>query len=120
MKQDEGGGSIWMISVIGILTAATLVVCLLAQVFHLREQAASAADAAAIAGADHLLDGPGAACVEARRFAASNGAQLLSCVAQDSDVQVTVGMRMAGPFARLGQVQVDARARLESGIGHRI
>lgn len=106
-----------MISVIGVLTAATMIVCTLGQIFHLREQAATAADAAALAGANHLLDGPGIACLQAARFARTNGAVLVSCQAQDSDVQVTVSMHMAGPFAHLGSVQVDARARLESGNG---
>nr|WP_257004877.1 Rv3654c family TadE-like protein [Streptomyces sp. Tue6028] len=70
-----------------------------------RHRAAGAADLAALAAADHWMDGGTGACALAERVARAQGARLVRCGVEGevSDVTATSGR---GPFA----AEVRARA----------
>ncbi len=67
-----------------------------------RRDEQNAADAAALAAADGMALGDGTvrACARARRTAADNGAQLLSCADRNSGMQVLVALGRARAAAR--------------------
>lgn len=110
--QDDGVGSILMLTASILVLAGTLVVALFAQVHHARVTAAAAADAAALAAAHHLTEGRVIACLSAEHYAIDNGALMTGCTAQDEQVQVHVLVRMHGALSRLGPMKATARARL--------
>jgi secretion/DNA translocation related TadE-like protein len=112
MRDDEGVGSILTIAIGFVLVAALLGVGALFQVHSARARATAAADAAALAGAQQLLEGSAVACARAFDLARRNGALLTSCDAQDSDVQVSVAVPLHGALARFGAIRARSRARL--------
>lgn len=95
--------------------AAVLVLCgvvmtALGAVAVARQQAASAADLSALAGAAAVLQGPDAACGRARALAVEVGAVLSSCSVDGDRVDVVAQVRPAGPLGRLGTASVRAAA----------
>jgi secretion/DNA translocation related TadE-like protein len=76
-----------------------------------RHRAGAAADMAAIAAAQHALEGPAAACRAAAAIARVNRASVDTCrVVGAGVVEVRVRLAVSGPFGRLGPARAVARA----------
>ena len=75
-----------------------------------RHRAQVAADAAALAGAAHTIEGIAASCAEAARVVVANGGTMVHCRLDGWDVVVTAAVRPAGPVAALGTATASARA----------
>lgn len=80
------------------LCAVFAVVLAAGQAMVARHRAGGAADLAALAAADHGLEGPRAACDLARRVASAQGARLVRCALNGEIADLTAEVR-AGPFA---------------------
>lgn len=90
--------------VIGMLGA-------LGQGYGARIAADSAADLAALAGADAVVAGTGDPCTRAYEIAVVNGAKLSECTALgDGSVRVGTSVDLTGPLAGFGPVHSTARA----------
>ncbi|POX49390.1 hypothetical protein C3488_17535 [Streptomyces sp. Ru72] len=87
-----------MCAVFGVLLAQ-------GEVVLSRHRAAGAADLAALAAADHWMDGGGKACAMAARVARAQGSKLVRCAAVGAVSDVTAAAA-AGPFT----TEVRARA----------
>ncbi|WEV69680.1 flp pilus-assembly TadE/G-like family protein [Bifidobacterium sp. ESL0775] len=111
---DEGSGTIngvMLIAVTAILISAValggnLLVCI--------SEARSAADQAAIAGAQSARDGDFDPCLKSRIASSANKASLITCKVDEEDVTVKVAVKTAVPFtplvsrmARAGPVECD-------------
>ena len=75
-----------------------------------RHRAQAAADLAALAAAQRLADGTGAACSRASVLAQAMRAAVTQCVVEDLDVLVTVEASVPFGSVRLGPAQASARA----------
>ncbi|MFE6481520.1 Rv3654c family TadE-like protein [Streptomyces sp. NPDC057757] len=97
-ESDRGSATVWSVGVIAVLCVVFGVVLAMGQVVLVRHRAAGAADLAALAAADHWMDGPTAACGEADRVARAQHARLVRCAlgGEISDVTAASGR---GPFA---------------------
>jgi secretion/DNA translocation related TadE-like protein len=116
-RDEHGSASLFVLSVAALLVACSLAVLVVASLLVAHRRAASAADLAALAGAD--APDPSQACASAASVAADNGADLRTCrVDAEGDVTVSVS-RSAGrlPFppvvvwARAGQPRSGSVAR---------
>ena len=89
---ERGAATLWAAALMAVLLLVGLACLAIAQQALTRQRAATAADLAAIAGAQ-ALDDP---CARARAYAERNGAELVECdahvVADGPDVYVTVRM----------------------------
>lgn len=105
-RPDDGSGSVLVLAASGVILAITAGLVGVAGAHAVRQRAAAAADSAALAAADTasgLVGGyPCDSAGEASRLA---GAELLSCVVHETEVQVQVRIR----YGVLGAV-VTARA----------
>ncbi|HIY23022.1 MAG TPA: flp pilus-assembly TadE/G-like family protein [Candidatus Brachybacterium merdigallinarum] len=93
----------------GSLTVTIAGLSLLGTGVLAQSRAATAADLAALAGADSLAVAHAAPCSVAGEVAARNGAQLVSCEQREWDVLVTVQVE-AGPLPAM-----STRARAGPG-----
>ncbi|MFJ8944225.1 Rv3654c family TadE-like protein [Streptomyces sp. NPDC102395] len=102
---DRGSATLWSLGAITVLCVAFGVVLALGQAVVVRHRAAGGADLAALAAADHWMDGAAAACARAERVTRAQGARLVRCaiVGEVSDVTAASGR---GPFT----AEVRARA----------
>ncbi|MFG3025212.1 Rv3654c family TadE-like protein [Streptomyces sp. NPDC048254] len=102
---DRGSATVWSVGAIGVLCVVFGVVLGLGQAVVVRHRAAGGADMAALAAADHWVEGTTAACARADRVARAQGARLTRCVivGDVSDVTAASG---GGPFT----AEVRARA----------
>ncbi|WP_374211694.1 Rv3654c family TadE-like protein [Streptomyces sp. YS415] len=102
---DRGSATVWTVATLAVLCVVFGVVLALGQAVVTRHRAAGGADLAALAAADHWVEGAGAACERAERVARAQGTRLVRCalVGDVSDVSAAAGR---GPFA----VEVRARA----------
>ncbi|MEU1311940.1 Rv3654c family TadE-like protein [Streptomyces cinnamoneus] len=85
--------------------AVLAAVLAMTQAVMARHRAGGAADLAALAAADHALQGEGLACRLGRKVAEAQGAHVVGCVVQGEIAEVTAEAR-AGPYA----VRVRSRA----------
>ncbi|MEV7340453.1 Rv3654c family TadE-like protein [Streptomyces sp. NPDC093544] len=109
---DRGSATVWSVGVIAVLCVVFGVVLAMGQVVLIRHRAAGAADLAALAAADHWMDGATAACDEADRVARAQHARLVRCAVggEISDVTAASGR---GPFA----AEVRSRAGPAGPVG---
>ncbi|MFD4526678.1 Rv3654c family TadE-like protein [Streptomyces sp. NPDC058470] len=109
---DRGSATVWSVGVIAVLCVVFGVVLAMGQVVLVRHRAAGAADLAALAAADHWMDGATAACGEADRVARAQHARLVRCTlgGEISDVTAASGR---GPFA----AEVRSRAGPAGPVG---
>ncbi|MFJ8507544.1 Rv3654c family TadE-like protein [Streptomyces avermitilis] len=105
MARDRGSASVWVVCAIAGLCVVFGAVLAMSQAVVTRHRAASAADLAALAAADHWTDIGGEACAMADRVARAQGSSLVRCAVEGeiSDVTATAGR---GPFT----AEVRARA----------
>ncbi|WP_405880622.1 MULTISPECIES: Rv3654c family TadE-like protein [unclassified Streptomyces] len=101
---DRGSATVWTVGVIAVLCVVFGAALAMGQAVVVRHRAAGAADLAALAAADHWMDGGPAACADADRVARAQHARLVRCAVEGevSDVTAASGR---GPFG------VEARSR---------
>jgi secretion/DNA translocation related TadE-like protein len=99
-----------MLSAVVVVVFALLAGLALGSLATAQRHAAWAADAAALAGAQVTLEGPGPACARAAALAARNGGRLSSCLVTDASVTVSVQVALPGRLARFGSATGRARA----------
>ncbi|MEU4419522.1 Rv3654c family TadE-like protein [Actinoplanes sp. NPDC024001] len=82
-----------------------------------RHQVRNAADLGALAGAQRAIEGEGAACAQAARYAAANGARMTRCTVSGLEIVIRVEVAVnplpgvsgvAEAAARAGPVSADA------------
>ncbi|MFE2426625.1 Rv3654c family TadE-like protein [Streptomyces sp. NPDC059373] len=107
-RPDRGSATVWAVLLMALLFLAAGVLLALGHALNARHRAGAAADLAALAAADHALDGEATACVLAARVATAQGARLLRCavVGEIADLTTAVGPAQvrsrAGPQASSG------------------
>jgi len=106
-RGEQGAATIYAVLLIAVLVLSSLAVVLLAGVFAVRRQMESAADLAALAGAEARQHGRDP-CAAADRIAVRNGAQLSICTVVGEDVRVAVVSASEGV---LGRFAIPGRAR---------
>ena len=99
-----------MLIVSVVILLVGLVLAMFGAVAVARQQAASAADLAALAGYAHVLEGPVAICEAAERVLTPVGAQLLACDLVDGVVEVSARVRPTGKLGSWGAATARARA----------
>ncbi|NYI96881.1 secretion/DNA translocation related TadE-like protein [Streptomonospora nanhaiensis] len=105
---ERGSGTVWVLTLCALVWSTALTVVLVAGVRADHHRAASAADLAALAGAEHAALGREPACAAARAAAEANGAALTGCdLAADLSLRVTV--RVPARSVR-GTVTAQSRA----------
>jgi secretion/DNA translocation related TadE-like protein len=108
-REDAGFATVAVAGLALVLMAVTGLVASLGAVAVARHRAAAAADLAALAAAQHALDGTG--CARAASVARAQGAELESCDVQGPVAVVVVRVRPPGRLGELG----EARARAAAG-----
>lgn len=89
---DEGVSTVFGALMVGLLIVVTGVCVRLGGAMLARQQAETAADLGALAGAADVLHGADAACAGAARVVAANRGRLTSCVLDGLDVLVSVAV----------------------------
>ncbi|QDL75601.1 hypothetical protein DNK48_24880 [Streptomyces malaysiensis subsp. malaysiensis] len=101
---DRGSATVWVALAATALCAVFAVVLAAGQAMVARHRAGGAADLAALAAADHGLEGVRTACGLARRVASAQGARVVRCALSGEIADLTAEVR-TGPFT------LRARAR---------
>ncbi|WP_255429674.1 Rv3654c family TadE-like protein [Streptomonospora sp. PA3] len=107
MGPDSGSATVWVLMLCSVVLFVGSAVVLVAGVRVDRHRAATAADLAALSGAQRLAEGPRAACAAARATAEANGASLIRC-RHGADLSLYVSTRV---HVRLWPDTVTAHAR---------
>jgi secretion/DNA translocation related TadE-like protein len=94
-RTESGIATLWGLAIIGILLLFAAVSAGVVSLVGARHQAETAADLAALAGAQTAADGTGDPCQAADRVAAANRGRLVRC-AVDGDV-VAVRVEVESP-----------------------
>lgn len=89
-----GMATVLMASVLGGLLILVGAIAVVVDVAHTKSRASTAADMAALAGANEVLFGE--PCQRAQAVAHANSAELQSCTIEGEDVQVAVETSMQG------------------------
>lgn len=123
-RHDGGFASVWVLTCVLLLGAASGLAAVRGAATVVRHRAAAAADAAALAAAGAVADGRRAACRQAARIAAADGAEVVACTV--AGLTATVTTRVQPPpwltwagagcgRARAGQIPADRQEPLEAG-----
>jgi len=115
VDDDRGVAIVWALTLMSLLLLVGLLAGAVGQQAVVRQRLASAADVAALAAAQALVD----PCGAAERSAAANGARLLDCTMAGQDYLVSV----SGPapnlvrrlFALLGRSSTEVTATARAG-----
>jgi secretion/DNA translocation related TadE-like protein len=116
MRPDDGSGSVWLLGMASLVTAAAVLAAAIAGAVAVRHRAAAAADLAALAAAGTAASG-GDACAVAARLAQANAARLTKCHVQGLVVDVTATVTPIGWLGRFGMGSVRS-ARAGPITGH--
>jgi secretion/DNA translocation related TadE-like protein len=108
---EQGSVAIVVTFVILALLSWTGALAMLSQVFIQQRATESAADLAAVAGAQHLMDGEHIACANARSVALLNGTELVKCTSDTSSVLVVVSQQLQSERLRAVIPAVTATSR---------
>ncbi|MFF2849728.1 Rv3654c family TadE-like protein [Streptomyces sp. NPDC058001] len=103
--RDRGSATVWAVvatAALGLVFGAFLA---MGQAVVARHEAGGAADLAALAAADHWLQGSADACAQAARVAEAQGARLVRCAVDGAISEVTAAAGL-GPF----RAEVRSRA----------
>ncbi|WP_410537404.1 Rv3654c family TadE-like protein [Streptomyces sp. KL2] len=95
---ERGSATVWAALCGLVLCTVAAGVLALGQAVVTRHRAGAAADAAALAAADHALRGAEEACAAARRVAAAQRARVVRCRVREEIADLTVRVR-AGPYS---------------------
>lgn len=109
-RDDRGAGAVLVLAMAALLALVASTAAALIAVAVARQRAAAVADLAALAAAQHALEGPVVACGWAGRTTAADAGRLLSCRLYGDVADVTVEVRPPGPLGRLGAATSRARA----------
>lgn len=109
-RGDRGAVAVLVLGLAAVLALIGATAAAVAAVAVARQRAAAVADLAALAGAQHALEGATGACAWAARIAAADGAVLRSCSLDGDVLRVVAEVRPAGPLGRLGSATSRARA----------
>ncbi|WP_234376978.1 Rv3654c family TadE-like protein [Streptomyces sp. TP-A0356] len=104
-RSDRGSATVWVVCVIGAMCAVFGVLLAQGEAVLVRHRATGAADLAALAAADHWMEGGEEACAGAARVAVAQGSRLVRCAVVGEVSDVTAAS-VAGPFT----AEVRARA----------
>ncbi|MFD1660114.1 Rv3654c family TadE-like protein [Streptomyces caeni] len=112
-RSDRGSATVWVVCVIGAVCAVFGALLAQGEAVLVRHRAAGAADLAALAAADHWMEGGEAACARAGRVAAAQGGRIVRCAVAGEVADVTAAV-VSGPFtagvrARAGPVRAGVR-----------
>jgi secretion/DNA translocation related TadE-like protein len=107
---ERGSATVWMVMFLGLLAFGGISALALGEAVTVRHRAGSAADLAALAAADHALDGQGAACGRAEVVARAQGARVVACALQGEFADVIVEAHAGAPLLPLPAARVRARA----------
>jgi secretion/DNA translocation related TadE-like protein len=122
-RGDRGAGTMLTIALTPIVLIAIALLWVFVDLAMLRSKAAGAADLAALAGANYLLDDPDRSCAIAAEIAARNRATLESCALSGLDIIVEVSIASTGIAASLADrfaielPRVRQRARAGAPMG---
>ncbi|MGH3326981.1 MAG: Rv3654c family TadE-like protein [Streptomycetales bacterium] len=108
---DAGSGTVWVLLLVSVVWVAGTFTLALGQVLAARHRAGGAADLAALAAAERVVDGRSQACGAAERVVRANDASLVACVLQGDVADVLVEVS----FPALLEVLPPARARARAG-----
>lgn len=100
-RNDEGAGTLLTFVMFPILFLALAIVWAFIDISTVRQQAAGAADLAALAGAPFVLMAPEDACTRAATIARENRGELVECTTDGLDIVVTVAVSSRGIASRL-------------------
>lgn len=107
---DRGSATVWSLGAMGALLAVFAAALFMGQAVIARHRAGGAADLAALAAADHVLDGAQVACRLARSVAETQGARLRRCEVDGEVVEVTAEVDGARVRSRAGPADPPASA----------
>lgn len=110
MSDEQGSATVWMVTAIAVVVAATGAVVSVGAAIVCRHRAAVAADAAALAVAGDVVEGASVACAHGREIATANRAALTRCRLDGPYATVSVSVRPPAPLGRWGAAVVEARA----------
>jgi secretion/DNA translocation related TadE-like protein len=98
-RTEQGAGTVLVVALAGALATSIVAVLLLGAAGLAKARAQAAADLAALAGAQALLDGLEAstACTEAGIVTRENGARLAQCSAVGDRCDIVATVEAAGP-----------------------
>jgi secretion/DNA translocation related TadE-like protein len=105
VTSDRGAASILALAAGLAITIIGSMIAVSASFLIAGEQARSAADLAALAGAAWAHAGREVACARAGDFAARNQAAMLSCTLEGLDLSVTVEVRGVRALAKAGPIR---------------
>ncbi|MFF5080675.1 Rv3654c family TadE-like protein [Actinoplanes sp. NPDC000266] len=108
--RDRGAASILLLAVGLCLVVAGLAGAAVGSAWVGRQQARTAADLGALAGAAEAIYGEGVACARAGRFVAANGGRMTSCVVTGLEIVVRVTVEVAPMAGFVGTADAAARA----------
>lgn len=101
-RGDRGSATVWSLGAVAVLLVVFAAGLLLGRAEVSRHRAGGAADLAALAAADHALDGRRTACALAARVAAAQGARLTACILTGDIADVTTTVAQATARSRAG------------------
>ncbi len=87
---DRGSATVWTVGALAVLCVVFGAVLAMGQAVVARHRAGGAADLAALAAADHWMDGGTEACVQAGRVARAQGTRIVRCAVRGEIADVTV------------------------------
>ncbi|MEU9188251.1 Rv3654c family TadE-like protein [Streptomyces sp. NPDC048484] len=93
LASDRGSATVWTVGALAVLCVVFGAVLAMGQAVVVRHRAGGAADLAALAAADHWMDGGTEACARADRVARAQGTRVVRCAVSGdiSDVTVAAG-----------------------------
>jgi secretion/DNA translocation related TadE-like protein len=109
-RRDRGSGTIYALVVAAVVATVALAAAAVGGAVIARHRAMSAADLAALAGADVLAAGGGDPCGAAAHIAARHQVDLLSCSTAGLVVDVTVGVAVRGALGFGLMAEMRSRA----------
>ncbi|MPY39886.1 hypothetical protein FNH04_08125 [Streptomyces phyllanthi] len=102
---DRGSATVWTVGAVAVLCVLFGTLLVVGQAAVIRHRAAGAADLAALAAADHWMEGTDTACATAERVARAQDTRLVRCAIEGEISNVTAEAGR-GPFS----AEVRARA----------
>jgi secretion/DNA translocation related TadE-like protein len=116
-RGEAGSGSVWVVVGALMVCATGVLVAAIAEVGVARHALATAADEAALAAANDLAAGAGAACERARSVSSAAGVRLERCSvdAAGRTVSVSVTRPASGLLSAAGLLRAQARAGVAPG-----
>jgi secretion/DNA translocation related TadE-like protein len=101
-RDDTGSATLWVVTAMALVLGVGGVSGSVAVVTVERHRADTAADAAALAAAGHVIAGQAAACAAAADIARADGAVLTRCGLDGAGAQVEVRVVLPGVLSRFG------------------